>query len=133
MSARRASGVSVSGAVSLERSVAADLLSRLHAAQERFYGGGDSAPLHEVLDPDVSWYVPGRNAVAGEYRGIEAVLNYMAVRRDHNGAEHRWSTVGLYRVRADRIVECRLLPLDPEQFDRIWAVRDEEPTPHPER
>jgi hypothetical protein len=68
MCALRTSGVSVSGSVSRERTVASDLLSRLHAAQERFYGDGDSAPLHEVLDPDVCWHVPGPNAISGEYR-----------------------------------------------------------------
>jgi hypothetical protein len=37
------------------------------------------------------------------------------------GAERRWSTVGLYRVRAERIAACWLLPLDPAAFDEIWA------------
>ncbi len=151
------------GGRDIDRTVAADLLHRLHKAQEWFYAGGDSAPLRAVLDPAVCWYVPGRNAIAGEYRGIDAVLSYMAVRRDHadatlrlhpgellvgshdhiasltdgsvviDGVEYTWSTVGLYCVRADRIVECRLLPLDPEQFDRIWAARDSESTRHRDR
>lgn len=146
--------------MTLERTGAANLLRRLHAAQESFYAGGDSAPLHEVLDPEVCWYVTGRNAIAGEYRGIDAVLSYMAVRRVHAHAslrlhpgellvgshehiasltdgsavidrvDYRWSTVGLYRIHDERVVECRLLPLDPEVFDRIWAARVGEPTPH---
>jgi hypothetical protein len=37
------------------------------------------------------------------------------------GREHRWSTVGLYRLRGDRIAACRLLPLDPDAFDAAWA------------
>lgn len=36
------------------------------------------------------------------------------------GVEHRWSTVGLYRIREERMAACWLLPLDAEDFD-IWA------------
>jgi ketosteroid isomerase-like protein len=133
----------------MNRVIAADLLSRLHQAQGVFYAGGDDGPLRAVLDPAVSWYVPGRNAIAGEYHGVDAVLGYMTARRslaaaslrlhpgelliggdDHiasltggsaviNGTERRWSTVGLYRIRAGRIAECRLLPLDAQAFDDI--------------
>lgn len=127
------------------------LLSRLHAAQNDFYGGGGDAALRDVLDPGVSWHVPGRNAIAGDYEGIEAVLGYFARRRDLAARTFRlrprdlltgrgdrvaaltdgeaalggravtWSTVGLYRIAGGRIAECRLLPLDPAVFDAIWA------------
>ena len=40
-----------------------------------------------------------------------------------NGADRSWSTVGLYRVKADRIAECWLLPLDQADFDDIWTPR----------
>jgi ketosteroid isomerase-like protein len=129
---------------------AAEILERLHAAQGVFYGGGDDSALRGVLDPEIDWHVPGHNAIAGTYHGIDAVLGYMSKRRalanatmrlhtgeilvgsdDHvaaltdgsaiiEGVEHRWSTVGLYRIREGQILECRLLPFDAEQFDRIW-------------
>ena len=38
-----------------------------------------------------------------------------------DGIERRWSTLGLYRVGADRIRECWLLPLDPREFDAVWS------------
>lgn len=38
------------------------------------------------------------------------------------GVEHRWSTVGLYRIREERMAACWLLPLDAEAFDAIWGV-----------
>lgn len=130
---------------------AAALLARLHAAQNDFYGGGGDAALREVLSPDISWHVPGDNAIAGHYEGIEAVLAYFAGRRDLagrtfrmrprdlltgrgewvaslidgeavlGGRRVRWSTVGLYRLSDGRVAECRLLPLDPEAFDAVWA------------
>jgi uncharacterized protein len=135
----------------VERAAALELLARLHAAQGDFYAGGAEAPLRALLDPDIEWHVPGRNAIAGDYRGIDAVMAYFARRRDHaartfrmhpgdvlvgegdrvavltdgsatiDGRDERWSTVGLYRFAGDRIAACWLLPLDPAAFDRIWA------------
>jgi ketosteroid isomerase-like protein len=104
-----------------------------------------------VLTEDVEWHVPGRNAIAGDYRGIDEAMAYFARRRDHaartfrmhpgdvlvgdgdrvavltdgsatiGGRDERWSTVGLYRVDGGRVAGCWLLPLDPAAFDRIWA------------
>jgi ketosteroid isomerase-like protein len=135
----------------VERAAAVAVLGRLHAAQGDFYAGGGEAPLRAVLTDDVDWHVPGRNAIAGHYRGVEAVMAYFARRRDHaarsfrmlpgevlvgdgdhvavltdgvariGGREERWSTVGLYRLRGEHVAACRLLPLDAAAFDRIWA------------
>jgi uncharacterized protein len=135
----------------VERAATVALLARLHAAQGEFYAGGAEAPLRALLDPAVEWHVPGRNAIAGDHRGIEAVMAYFARRRDHAartfrmhpgdvlvgegdrvavltdgtariaGREERWSTVGLYRFADGEIAGCWLLPLDPVAFDRIWA------------
>jgi ketosteroid isomerase-like protein len=133
------------------RAAAQRVLARLHAAQAAFYAGGAADALHEVLTDDILWVVPGANAIAGEYRGIDAVLDYFARRRDladrtfrmqpgdvlvgqddHvavltdgtatiDGVDHRWSTVGLYRLRGERVCACWLLPLDAAAFDAIWA------------
>jgi ketosteroid isomerase-like protein len=135
----------------MDRDVAIQSLSRLHEAQGAFYAGGPAAPLRELLTDDIVWRVPGENAIAGVYTGIRAVMEYFARRRDiaartfrmhpgevlvgegeHaavltdgtaviHGAEQSWSTLGLYRLRGGRIAGCWLLPLDPAQFDRIWA------------
>jgi uncharacterized protein len=136
----------------MTRAHAQRVLARLHEAQASFYAGGPAAPLHDVLTDDILWVVPGASAIAGEYRGLDAVLQYFARRRDladrsfrmHpgdvlvgegdrvavltdgtatvDGVEHRWSTVGLYRLRGDRVCACWLLPLDPAAFDAIWAA-----------
>jgi YbgC/YbaW family acyl-CoA thioester hydrolase len=129
------------------------LLDRLHSAQNEFYGGGGDAALREVLTPDISWQVPGKNAIAGRYEGLDAVLGYFARRRDLAGRTFRmhprdrltgegdwvasvtdgeavidgrpvtWSTVGLYRLSRGRIAACVLVPLDPATFDEIWSAR----------
>jgi ketosteroid isomerase-like protein len=137
----------------MTRTQAERVLARLHEAQAGFYAGGPPDPLYQVLTDDIVWVVPGRNAIAGEYRGIDAVLDYFARRRDladrsfrmHpgdllvgdddrvavltdgtatiNGVAHSWSTVGLYRLRGECVCACWLLALDPAAFDAIWATR----------
>jgi hypothetical protein len=41
-----------------------------------------------------------------------------------DGAERRWWTVGLYRVRDGLIAACWLLPLELDEFDRIWRAEN---------
>jgi uncharacterized protein len=128
-----------------------DVLDRLHAAQGAFYAGEDETAIRAVLTEDIAWHVPGANAIAGDYQGIDEVLAYFARRRDRarrtfrmhprdvlvghgdhvavltdgtatiDGVEHAWSTVGLYRLDGDQIAECWLLPLDAAAFDAIWC------------
>ena len=136
----------------MKRGHAIAVVERLHAAQRAFYAGGAGDPLREVLADDIVWHVPGDNAIAGEYRGVDSVMEYFARRRDiaqrtfrmhpgemlvgdgdHvavltdgtaelDGIERRWSTVGLYRLRGERVAACWLLPLDPRAFDEIWTA-----------
>ena len=136
-----------------DRDRALDVLRRLHEAQGELYSGGGDAAVRAVLTDDIEWHVPGANAIAGDYHGIDAVLEYFARRRDlaantlrlhpgdvltgdgdHvaaltdgtatiHGREHRWSTVGLYRLRGDRVCACWLLPLDAAAFDAVWRAR----------
>lgn len=136
----------------MDRDDAAECLRRLHAAQGDFYAGGSDAPLRTLLTGDVEWHVPGASPIAGEYHGLDAVMEYFARRRDRaartfrmhpgdlltgagdrvavltdgvavlGGREERWSTVGLYRLRGAQIAGCWLLPLDPVAFDRIWSA-----------
>lgn len=134
----------------LTREVALELLDRLHRALGAFYAGGDAEPVRALLTEDIEWHVPGKSPIAGDYRGIDAVVGYFARRRDLArstfrmvpkdamvGEEHvavltdgsaviggvawRWSTVGLYRIRGGRVAACWLLPLDQRAFDAIWS------------
>jgi ketosteroid isomerase-like protein len=131
----------------------ADVVAELHRRQAEMYGGGPIEPVAELLADDIVWRVPGRSPIAGEHRGVDAVLAYFARRRElaratmrmHPGEiladeeavvqlvdgtarfgdeEVRWRTVGVYRVEDGRIHEVWLVPLDLERFDRIWAARD---------
>ena len=135
----------------MDREEARRVLARLHEAQGAFYAGGSGEPLRALLTDDVVWVVPGSNAIAGDYRGVDEVMAYFARRRElasrtfrmHpgdlltgdgdrvavltdgtatiGGVERRWSTVGLYRLRDGRVAACWLLALDQEAFDAIWS------------
>jgi catechol 2,3-dioxygenase-like lactoylglutathione lyase family enzyme/ketosteroid isomerase-like protein len=135
----------------MDRQAARSLLASLHAAQNAMYAGGDVGPVRALLTDDVEWTVPGENAIAGRYHGVDEVLGYFDRRRrlagdtmrlhpgellvgdnEHvasltdgsatiGGAEHRWSTVGLYRFRGELIAACWLLPLDQTAFDKAWT------------
>ena len=127
------------------------VVRRFYDAQARVYAGSAPADsLMGVLDEGVVWHVPGASAIAGEHRGIEAVLEYFDTRRRmtdstfrvtvhgaaviagrvvqlagghglRDGREVTWETVGVFRVVDGRIAECWLVPFDQAVFDQIWS------------
>jgi ketosteroid isomerase-like protein len=127
------------------------VISDFYAAQHRFYAGeGAEDDVRALLAEDVVWHVPGRSAIAGDYRGWHDVRDYFARRRDKaqgtlrieirrtlaaddvvmqlaggraelGGKAHEWETVGVYRIVDGKIAECWLLPFDQYAFDEIWA------------
>lgn len=110
----------------MDRLRATELLDHLHAAQNEFYGGGSDASLREILNSEIVWTVPGTNLIAGVYRGLDAVLDYFARRRD------------LSRVpQADRLsrpdrVECGLVEREkPAGCDVVEVVDLIEPDGRP--
>jgi YbgC/YbaW family acyl-CoA thioester hydrolase len=125
------------------------LLEALHDAQAALYGSGDTAGVQRLLDPEIVWRIPGHNLIAGTYRGVAEVIGYLLRRRElanatfrmhrrevlagpshfaaltdgtveRHGISHQWSTIGLYRARNGRILECELIPVDPAAFDAAW-------------
>ena len=137
----------------MDRDDALAVIEQLHAAQARLYTHGDAAEVRSVLTADIAWHVPGTSPIAGSYQGLDEVVSYMLARRaladgtfvmhrldvltgsgstlavltdgtaTINGAERRWSTAGLYRLKGSQVAECWLLPLDQAEFDDIWTPR----------
>ncbi len=133
----------------------ARLIEAFYQAQGRFYAGDDdTATLRGLLADDIAWHVPGRSAIAGDYRGHEQVLGYFAARRarakatfrvqprglladdqrvvqfasgrmERDGKAWRWETVGVYRIADGKIAECWLLPFDQYLFDDAWSSASE--------
>jgi uncharacterized protein len=111
---------------------------------------GDDSGLAHVFANGIVWHVPGRNEVAGEYRGLDQVMEDVRRRRElaagtfeitvhdvlandghglvittgratRNGITSEWRAHGLYRFSDRRIAECWVLPEDQDEFDRIWS------------
>lgn len=126
-----------------------ELIEELHRRQGAMYAGGAIEPVIELLAPQIVWHVPGQSPIAGEHRGLDAVVAYFERRRElarqrmrlepgpiiaQRGVvvqlidgslragvkELRWSTVGVYRVAERRVSEVWLLALDLDAFERIW-------------
>ena len=79
----------------MDRAAAVALLDRMRRAQNEFdvlVGDGDR----------IAALTDGRATIAG--------------------AEHHWSTVGLYDTAGPHVAACWLLPLDPTAFDAIWTT-----------
>jgi ketosteroid isomerase-like protein len=136
----------------------AQLMRDFHDAQNRFYAGGDQEPARAMLADDVAWHVPGRSAIAGDYRGLDEVLRYFATRRrlaretfridvrgvltdderavvfaassvQLHGDRRGWDTVAVFRVSEGKIAECWVYPYDQYAFDEIWSVAVEASSP----
>lgn len=104
-----------------------------------------------MLTEDIVWHVPGVSPIAGDHRGHDAVIEYFRTRRriaDNSmrlhpgemlaeedlvvqrvdgiavvgGESVGWKTVGIYRLEASRIAEVWLVPLDLQNFDRVWGA-----------
>jgi ketosteroid isomerase-like protein len=128
----------------------AHLIRDFHDRQNRFYAGGEQGSVDAMLTDDVVWHVPGRSAIAGDYRGRDEVLRYFARRRElaettlridvrgvladdersvilaggeveYGGETFAWGTVGIFRVVEGRIAECWVIPHDQRAFDEIWS------------
>jgi uncharacterized protein len=138
----------------MDRDDALAVIEQLHSAQARLYTDGDVAAVRSVLHPDIAWHIPGGSPIAGSYRWLDEVVEYMLARRAPadgtfrmhrldvltgdgstvavltdgtatiDGVERQWSTIGLYRLEDGRVAECWLLPLDQAEFDDIWTPRD---------
>ena len=102
-----------------------------------------------MLAEDVVWHAPGRSAIAGDHRGREDVVRYLArrelaratlrievrgviadaertvilARGEHEGERLAWGTVGDLRVADGKIAECWGIPNDQDAFDRICSAR----------
>jgi ketosteroid isomerase-like protein len=134
----------------------AKLIREFHEAQNRFYAGGDQDDVRAMLAEDVTWHVPGRSAIAGDYRGRDEVLRYFVTRRElahatfriavrgvladreravifaagqvkRDGETSAWETVGVFRIAGGTIAECWVLPYDQYSFDEIWSPAVDQP------
>jgi ketosteroid isomerase-like protein len=53
------------------------------------FASGDVETLRGLMDPDSVWHAPGRNPLAGDHRGVEAILGYFAKTMELTGGSFR--------------------------------------------
>jgi ketosteroid isomerase-like protein len=128
-----------------------ELVEELHRRQAEMYAGGSTDGIVELLADDIVWHVPGASPIAGDHRGHDGVIEYFGIRRRIADSSMRlhpgemlteedlvvqrvdgtaviagksvgWRTVGIYRLQASRVAEVWLVPLDLQEFDRVWGA-----------
>ena len=63
------------------REEALAVIDRLHEAQARLYTQGDPGGVRALLSEHIAWHVLGTSPIAGSYRGLDEVIDYMLARR----------------------------------------------------
>jgi ketosteroid isomerase-like protein len=53
------------------------------------FATGDVDTLRGLMDHDSVWHAPGRNPLAGDHRGVEAILGYFARTMELTGGTFR--------------------------------------------
>lgn len=106
--------------------------------------------LRDVFAPDAVWTVPGDGAMAGVYRGREAIFRFLAqlpketggtyasrlvdvlasdqraaalyrASGERNGRSLDLDQVLLFRIEGSLVLDVLALPSDPAAFDAFWA------------
>ena len=79
-----------------------DNVARTRRGFEAF-GRGDLDEIREMFDPDIVWHVPGRSEVAGEYRGIDAVIGYFIDTFERSGGSFKAELVECGEIAPDHV------------------------------
>ena len=132
--------------------------SRLGAAENRAlvqrifeaFAQQEGFALRGLFAEDAIWRVPGRGAMAGEYRGREEIFRFLArlpketvgtygselrdvlasderaaalytARGTRRGRTLELDQVLLFRIEDGLVQEVLALPSDPEAFEQFWA------------
>jgi uncharacterized protein len=53
------------------------------------FAKGDVDTLRELFEQDAVWHAPGRNPLAGDHRGVDAILGYFARTMEVTGGTFR--------------------------------------------
>jgi len=115
------------------------------------FAQGDMAGLVGLFADDAVWHVPGSNAMAGDYRGRDAIVAFLRRTAELTGGTYRvellWvvaddeHTVAVYRAQGERAAgrtldieqallielrdghwaDIRAQPIDQAAFDSFWA------------
>lgn len=76
------------------------------------FSRGDMETLREIFADDIEWHVPGRSPLAGDHKGVDAVLGYFGQTMELTGGTFEVSvhdvvagddhTIGLHTAKGER-------------------------------
>ncbi|HXX90475.1 MAG TPA: nuclear transport factor 2 family protein [Acidimicrobiales bacterium] len=114
------------------------------------FESGDLDLLNVVMGPDVVWHEPGRSALAGDYRGPEAVLGFLGQLKARSNGTFRVEILDVlseperavvflretatrgemaldviaavdFEIHHQKITEVTVYHADTYQFDEFWS------------
>jgi ketosteroid isomerase-like protein len=65
----------------VDRDHALSVLQTLLDAQNAMCSGGEVDAVRALLAEEIEWHVPGENTIAGDYHGVDKVVDYFHRRR----------------------------------------------------
>jgi hypothetical protein len=90
-----------------------------------------STPSGSRLDQDAVWYVPGRNQLSGDHRGVDAILGFFAKTMElsggtfrmevHDDRTHEDRNVLVIHIRNGKLIETWLMSQDRYAADEFFA------------
>ena len=69
------------------------------------FASGDLDAVRERFDKDIVWHVPGRSELAGDYRGVDAVIGYFVQLFERSGGTFKAELVECGEIKAN-LVAC---------------------------
>ncbi|MGH3071127.1 MAG: nuclear transport factor 2 family protein [Gaiellaceae bacterium] len=98
---------------------------------------GDVTALLALFAPDAVWHVPGENAMAGDYRGMDEIGSFLRRTRELTNGTYQvellWAVaddehlVTVYRARGERegrtldIEQALFIRVEDDRWTEIWA------------
>jgi ketosteroid isomerase-like protein len=79
----------------------------------------DTAEIRGLLAQNISWHVPGRSPLSGDYYGVEHVLALLANRRQLSGDTFHIKVVDIL---ADRDRVAVLCIVSAERYGQYWSA-----------
>jgi ketosteroid isomerase-like protein len=125
----------------------AELIARAYEA----FGRGDIPTVLQIFAPDITWHIPGRGVLAGDYKGHDEVLGfftkcmelsdgtmrvdpdevvsqgervfaYCTISAERNGAAWASPEVHVWGVVDGRAVDFREFQGDEQTEDEFWSA-----------
>jgi len=89
----------------------------LRSAYDAF-AQGDIPTVLQVLSPEISWHVPGRSPLSGDYKGHDEVVGFFGASMELSGGTLR---VGVDEILADDDRVVVLTTVSAERNCRSWS------------